>query len=142
MRLTLAAPALSHDCRVLGNGYLRGSYEGGCEEKNELAQGQGTAKGADSYVGNFVKGRPDGKGVYTWENGARLDGTFRSGKAQGPGVYVSAAGVKYEGEFDNGKLAGAEGRRLPGDAGAGELLTPAAGRRCALRRRPSLDRAR
>ena len=35
---------------------------------------------------------PTGKGVYTWENGARLDGSFKEGKAHGPGVYVSAKG--------------------------------------------------
>jgi hypothetical protein len=102
--LAIAAPALPHDCRVLGNGYLRGSYEGDCEEKNELAHGHGEAKGADSYVGTFVKGRPDGKGTYTWENGARLEGTFKGGKANGPGVYVAANGVRYEGPFENGKL--------------------------------------
>jgi hypothetical protein len=103
--LTAATPALPHDCRVLGNGYLRGSYEGDCEEKNEIAHGKGEAKGADTYVGSFVKGRPDGKGTYTWENGARLEGTFKAGKANGAGVYVSAKGVRYEGDFDNGKLA-------------------------------------
>ena len=103
--LAVAPPALGHDCRVLGNGYLRGSYEGDCYEKDELADGQGVAKGADTYVGTFVKGRPDGKGTYTWENGARLEGTFKGGKAQGPGVYVSATGVRYEGDFDNGKLS-------------------------------------
>jgi len=103
--LAVASAALAHDCRVLGNGYLRGSYEGDCYEKDELADGQGVAKGADTYVGTFVKGRPDGKGTYTWESGARLEGTFKGGKAQGPGVYVSAKGVRYEGEFDNGKLA-------------------------------------
>ena len=74
------APALAHECRILGNSYLRGSYEGDCEEKSELAEGKGEARGADHYVGNFVKGRPDGKGVYTWENGARLEGTFKAGK--------------------------------------------------------------
>ena len=103
--LCSASPAMAHDCRVLGNGYLRGTYEGGCEERSELAQGPGEAKGADTYVGSFVKGRPDGKGTYTWENGARLEGTFKAGKASGPGVYVSAKGVRYEGDFDNGKLA-------------------------------------
>lgn len=65
----------------------------------------GRGKGSDIYVGTFVKGRPDGKGTYTWENGARLEGTFRNGKADGPGVYVSANGVRYEGLFENGKLA-------------------------------------
>lgn len=112
-----ALPAVAHDCRVVGNGYLRGSYEGDCEEKKEIANGQGTAAGADKYVGAFVKGRPDGKGVYTWENGARLDGTFKAGKASGPGVYVSAKGVRYEGPFENGKLVGAKSEDCPATAG-------------------------
>jgi len=83
--------------------YLRGDYEGGCDERTEMAQGKGEAKGADTYVGEFVKGKPDGKGVYT---GGRLDGSFKAGKAHGPGVYVSAKGVRYEGQFVNGKLEG------------------------------------
>jgi hypothetical protein len=87
--MTLAAPAMSHDCRVR-DAYHRGAYEGDCDERTEMAQGKGEAKGADSYVGNFAKGRPDGKGVYTWESGARLDASFKEGKAYGPGVYVSA----------------------------------------------------
>jgi len=105
LTLAIAAPALSHDCRVRGNAYLRGHYEGECD-KGELAHGEGEAKGADSYVGSFVKGRPDGKGIYTWENGARLEGTFKDGQAQGAGVYTSAKGVRYEGQFANGKLDG------------------------------------
>lgn len=101
--MTVAAPAMSHDCRVR-DAYLRGAYEGDCDERTEMAQGKGEAKGADTYVGDFVKGRPDGKGVYTWESGARLDGSFKEGKANGPGVYVSTKGVRYEGQFVNGKL--------------------------------------
>jgi hypothetical protein len=115
--LAVAAPALPHDCRVLGNGYLRGSYEGDCEEKSELAHGQGEAKGADAYVGSFVKGRPDGKGTYTWENGARLEGTFKDGKANGAGVYVSAKGMRYEGHFANGKLEGLKAPDCPSTPG-------------------------
>ena len=115
--LVVAWPAHSHDCRVLGNGYLMGSYEGDCEEKNEIAHGKGEAKGADTYVGSFVKGRPDGKGTYTWENGARLEGTFKAGKANGPGVYVSAKGVRYEGNFENGKLATIKAADCPATQG-------------------------
>ena len=101
--MSLAPPAMSHDCRVR-DAYLRGAYEGDCDDRTEMAQGKGEAKGADTYGGNFAKGRPDGKGVYTWESGARLDGSFKQGKAHGPGVYVSAKGARYEGQFDNGKL--------------------------------------
>jgi hypothetical protein len=104
-----ATPAVAH-CRVVGNVYLRGDYQGDCDEDTELAQGQGEARGADSYVGLFVKGKPDGKGTYTWENGARLEGNFKDGKADGIGVFVSAKGVRYEGQFANGKL---EGLRAP-----------------------------
>ena len=112
----VASGALAHDCRVT-DGYLIGYYEGGCNEKNETANGHGEAKGADSYVGNFVNGRLDGKGVYTWENGARLDGTFRADKAEGTGVYVSAKGVRYDGPFRNGKLVGAKNEDCPATQG-------------------------
>ena len=88
--VAISDPAMAH-CEVMGNAYLRGDYQGGCDELTELAQGQGEARGADSYVGYFVKGRPDGKGTYTWANGARLEGSFKGGKADGTGVYVSAA---------------------------------------------------
>jgi len=115
--LSAASPAMAHDCRVLGNGYLRGSYEGDCEEKSELAHGQGEARGADSYVGNFVKGRPDGMGTYIWENGARLDGSFKEGRAHGTGIYVSAKGVRYEEQFVNGKLAGLKTADCPSTPG-------------------------
>ena len=108
----VATPAMSHDCRVR-DGFLVGAYEGGCDERTELAEGKGTAKGANAYEGDFVKGRPDGKGVYQWEDGSRLDGNFKGGKAHGNGVYVSAKGVRYEGRFVNGKLDGMKASDCP-----------------------------
>jgi hypothetical protein len=114
--LTLASPAMSHNCRVR-DAYLRGAYEGDCDERTEMAQGKGEAKGADTYVGHFVKGRPDGKGIYMWESGGRLDGNFKDGKAHGPGVYVSTKGLRYEGEFVNGKLAGLKTADCPSTPG-------------------------
>lgn len=98
-----ATAAMAH-CRVVGNAYLRGDYQGDCDENTELAQGQGEATGADSYVGYFVKGRPEGKGTYTWENGARMEGSFKGGKAHGAGAYISPKGGRYEGEFLDGKF--------------------------------------
>jgi hypothetical protein len=108
-------PVAAHDCRVVGNGYLRGHYEGDCDEKDEIAHGQGEASGADKYAGAFARGMPEGKGIYTWENGARLEGTFKAGRAQGPGVYVSAKGVRYEGPFEGGRLVGAKPEDCPGN---------------------------
>src|SRR5262249_40183756 len=103
-------------CRVVGNPYLRGHYDGDCNDK-EVAQGQGEAKGADTYVGSFSKGQPEGKGTYTWEKGGRLEGMFKGGKADGPGVYVSAKGTRYEGQFEQGKLAGMKKEDCPATPG-------------------------
>ena len=114
--MTLPAPAMSHDCRVR-DASLRGTYEGDCDERTEMAQGKGEAKGADTYVGDFVKGRPAGKGVYIWGSGARLEGSFKEGKAHGPGSYVSVNGVRYEGQFVNGKLDGLKSADCPSTAG-------------------------
>ena len=115
--VAVAAPVLAHCRGVVGNVYLRGDYQGDCDDKTELAQGQGEARGADSYVGYFLKGRPDGKGTYTWENGARIEGSFKEGKAHGPGVYVSAKGVRYEGDFDKGRLEGMKAPDCPSTPG-------------------------
>jgi len=104
-------------CDVAGNVYLRGDYQGDCDNLTELAQGQGEARGADSYVGYFVKGRPDGKGTYTWANGARLEGTFKDGKANGAGIYISTKGVRYESEFSNGKSAALKPADCPSTPG-------------------------
>jgi len=108
-----ATSAFAHDCRVRDvAGYLRGTYEGECD-KSEIAHGQGEAKGADTYVGTFVDGWPEGKGKYTWENGARYEGLFRKGRANGAGLYTTAKGVRYEGEFVAGKLAGMKREDCP-----------------------------
>jgi hypothetical protein len=108
----IASPALAHDCRVVGNPYLRGHYEGECNDK-EVAHGQGEAHGIDTYVGNFVKGMPEGEGVYTWKSGGRFEGTFKGGRANGPGVFVSVKGTRYAGEFDDGKLADIKSEDCP-----------------------------
>jgi len=92
-----------HGCDPVDR-YLIGHYHGECDDATELPQGKGEAKGADTYIGEFMQGMPDGKGVYTWENGARLTGSFKEGKAHGAGTFVSAQGVRYQGDFSNGRL--------------------------------------
>jgi len=113
-----AAPALSraHGCDPEDK-YLIGHYHGDCDNESELPQGQGEARGADTYVGAWRKGKPHGTGVYRWENGARLEGTFRDGKAEGAGFFVSASGTRYEGPFSAGRLAGARPADCPATPG-------------------------
>jgi len=66
---------------------ISGSYEGGC--KKGLAEGQGTAKGVDTYVGEFKKGLPHGTGTYTWANGDVFTGEFKKGLKDGEGKLLN-----------------------------------------------------
>ena len=72
------------DCKVLVEN-LKGQYNGDC--KKGLANGDGSAKGIDTYVGEFKKGNPHGFGVYTFENGSNYIGNFKKGKMDGYGLY-------------------------------------------------------
>ncbi len=87
---------------------IAGSYEGGC--KKGLADGQGTAKGVDTYIGEFKKGLPHGTGTYTWSNGDVYVGEFKKGLKEGPGdiTIVLAEGQKKEqkGYWANDKYIG------------------------------------
>lgn len=73
------------DCKVLMPA-LSGSYTGKC--KAGLANGKGIAIGTDKYEGQFYKGLPQGKGVYTWSNGSSYDGQWIEGKRDGKGKMV------------------------------------------------------
>ncbi|MDN5201290.1 hypothetical protein QQ008_07955 [Fulvivirgaceae bacterium BMA10] len=89
---------------------ISGTYEGGC--KKGLADGIGEAKGTDSYKGQFKKGLPNGKGVYTWANGNVYDGEWKKGKMHGQGkmmVKVSQdADSTYIGYWQNDEYIGTE----------------------------------
>ncbi len=82
--ISLNAQDSSH-CQVLVPA-LQGDYEGGC--KNGLAQGQGMARGQNSYTGSFKKGYPHGEGTYTWANGDVYKGEFVLGKREGDGRFT------------------------------------------------------
>jgi len=77
-----SAGIAQNDCKVLLDA-IAGHYEGDC--KKNLADGEGTAKGEDSYVGEFRKGLPDGLGKYTWANGNVYEGQFKKGLKEGKG---------------------------------------------------------
>lgn len=71
------------DCKVLIEN-LQGQYNGEC--KKGLANGEGSAKGVDSYTGEFRKGYPQGFGVYIYANGSNYIGNFRKGLKDGFGL--------------------------------------------------------
>ena len=65
---------------------LAGKYEG--DQKKGLANGKGTATGTDTYTGDFLKGLPDGAGVYTFSDGSVFKGAFRLGLKEGKGEFI------------------------------------------------------
>ncbi len=72
-----------YNCKVLVKN-LQGQYNGNC--KKGLAHGEGSAKGVDSYIGNFRKGYPNGFGVYTYNDGSNYIGKFKKGLKDGYGL--------------------------------------------------------
>ena len=71
-----------YDCKVLVK-ELEGQYNGSC--KKGLADGEGSARGIDSYIGEFKKGLPNGFGIYTYQNGSMYVGVFKKGLKDGYG---------------------------------------------------------
>jgi hypothetical protein len=95
------------NCKVLPDS-LKGTYTGACQDGK--ANGQGKATGADTYEGWFVNGYPEGKGMYTWKDGHYFVGEFKKGKLDGKGdmYYESSKGEDsvITGYWERGKYKG------------------------------------
>lgn len=62
--------------------------------------------GAIRYDGSVVRGKMNGEGTVTFQNGDTYKGNFVNGTFSGKGTFTSKAGWKYEGEFVNGQPEG------------------------------------
>lgn len=82
MKQQLLFAQVKSECKVIMKS-ITGYYEGDC--KKGKADGFGKAIGIDSYKGEFSKGLPDGKGIYTWSNGDVFEGNFKKGLKEGDG---------------------------------------------------------
>ncbi|NJK38686.1 MAG: MORN motif-containing protein [Oscillatoriales cyanobacterium SM2_3_0] len=65
---------------------------------------QGSRAGAN-YIGSFVNGRPEGKGVYVYGNGDRYEGQFRNGLPNGQGVFIFKNDARVVGVFKDGNIS-------------------------------------
>jgi len=93
-------------CKVLKS-EISGAYQGDC--KNGLADGKGTAKGEDTYIGMFKNGLPDGKGKYTYKNGNVFTGRWSKGFKNGEGkflYFVNGTSYTQKGYWVNGEYVG------------------------------------
>ena len=55
----------------------------------------------DKYVGDFVKGKFNGKGTYTYANGDKYEGEFVDGKFTGKGTFTCSNGKQFTGNLEN-----------------------------------------
>lgn len=63
-------------------------------------------KGAIHYDGTLVRGKMNGKGTVTFQNGDTYTGSFVNGAFSGQGKFKAKAGWTYEGHFVNGQPEG------------------------------------
>ncbi len=92
--ISFIAPDTKPKCKVELES-INASYEGDC--KKGMAEGIGTARGEDTYVGEFKKGLPHGQGRYIWSDGNYYSGDFRKGTPEGYGEKV----IKRPGLLDS-----------------------------------------
>jgi len=58
------------------------------------------------YEGNWKDGKMHGRGIYTYKNGDVYDGDWENGKKHGKGRYTYNNGKIYAGDWDNDKKHG------------------------------------
>ena len=72
--------------------------------------GQGTCTYADipgsKYVGEFMNGKKNGQGTFTWADGSKYVGGWMDGKMHGQGTFTKDDGAIVKGLFKNGKYVG------------------------------------
>jgi hypothetical protein len=49
--------------------------------------GKWVSENGDKYEGNFINGKKEGNGVYSWKNGKKYEGEFINGSRKN-GIYV------------------------------------------------------
>lgn len=73
------------NCQVLKND-INEEYQGEC--KKNLAHGNGTAKGINTYKGEFKNGYPHGQGVMIYKDESLYTGQWKKGERSGEGRYI------------------------------------------------------
>ena len=79
------------------------------------------------YEGEYMDGKPHGRGIMKWRDGRAYEGEFKDGKLHGRGTLKLSDGRVYEGEFKNGKLHGRgimkwrDGREYEGEWKEGKM---------------------
>lgn len=84
----------------LADGKLK--YEGVVQRGKMNGQGTLTYENGDSYTGQFKNGAFNGKGTFTSQQGWVYEGDFVGGVPEGQGKLTTEGRVVYEGRFKQG----------------------------------------
>lgn len=60
----------------------------------------------ETYKGQMLHGQREGRGIYTWSNGATYEGEYKDNQRTGKGVLLLPDKGQYEGQFLNNKPHG------------------------------------
>lgn len=85
---------------TLDQGKIR--YQGSVLRGKMNGRGTLTFDNGDQYTGNFKNGAFDGKGTFTSKRGWTYEGDFVSGLPEGKGKLTTESKVVYEGDFKQG----------------------------------------
>jgi len=100
-------------------------YDGEWVDNKKEGQGTLIAAHGSKYIGEFWKGKFDGKGTFTFYDSIYV-GEFSRGKFEGKGSYITADGTIREGTWKNNRLNGqgnllwANGDKYVGEFKGGE----------------------
>lgn len=75
----------------------------------------------DKYTGEFVGGKYNGNGTYTWANGDTYSGQFSNGQINGYGTMNFGSGYSWSGNFIGGQISTGNGTFYVG--GSGDLFS-------------------
>jgi len=105
-RITIAADAFE-GCSKLSNDSIKALRNAGYTgDLAEVTTGSEIKiRGGHLYAGDFLNGKPHGKGKLIYKNGNVYEGDFVNGKRSGYGV-IKYDGAVYEGEWLNDKRNG------------------------------------
>ena len=77
-------------------------YKGALVRGKMNGQGKLTFENGDSYQGQFRNGIFDGQGKFTSSKGWTYEGHFSKGLADGQGTLITQSKVEYKGNFKQG----------------------------------------
>ncbi|XP_071690172.1 phosphatidylinositol 4-phosphate 5-kinase 6-like [Rutidosis leptorrhynchoides] len=83
-------------------GSLNDTYKGNWVMNRKQGKGSQSYTNGDHYEGEWKKGCQDGQGRYHWNMGHQYVGQWRNGKMNGNGTMIWANGNRYDGCWEDG----------------------------------------